>query len=354
MRDFWRGRRVCVTGHTGFKGAWLSFWLAEMGARVSGLAKVPHTNPNLFSILDLASRGAFVEADINDAATLRSLVRQERPEIVIHMAAQALVRESYRAPVETFAANVLGVVSLLDAVRECPDARAVVVVTSDKAYENREWDWGYREIDALGGYDPYSASKGCAELATISMRRSFFGPSRHPARIASVRAGNVIGGGDWSADRLVPDIVRGCVGPEGVVRLRNPHSVRPWQHVLEPLRAYLMLAERLCVSPEGFDEAWNIGPEPHENRSVIEVAEAMVGALGKGRIEIAPEAGAPQEARLLTLDCSKARRRLGWTPRLDFQKTVSLTSEWYGAWSREEDLVALTRRQINSVERVAS
>jgi len=349
MQGFWAGRRVLLTGQTGFKGAWLAFLLAEMGADLSGIALKPATKPNLHDLLDLSARGRFIHADINDRAALDALVAEARPEVVIHMAAQALVRPSYEAPVETFAANVLGTVTLLDAMRACNSVRAILVVTSDKAYENREWEWGYRETDALGGHDPYSASKGCAELAAISMRRSFFGSGRHPARIATLRAGNVIGGGDWSADRLVPDIVRGCLGGGGIVRLRNPAAIRPWQHVLEPLRAYLMLAEQLCTAPDGFDGAWNIGPDAQQNRPVLEVAHAMIKALGRGRIELAEDAAAPHEAKLLMLDCAKARGRLGWVPRLDFATTVAMTAEWYGAWSRGEDIVALTRAQVGTM-----
>ena len=348
---FWAGRRVLVTGHTGFKGAWLTFWLAELGAEISGLALPPTGQPNLHDMLGIAALGRFVQADINDRAALDALLTEARPEVVIHMAAQALVRPSYAAPVETFATNLLGTVSLLDAVRRCPEVRSVVVVTTDKVYENREWPRAYRETDALGGHDPYSASKGCAEIATASMRRSFFGPGKHPARIATVRAGNVIGGGDWSVDRLVPDIVRGCLSgndrdESGVVRLRNPGAVRPWQHVLEPLSAYLLLAERLCTAPEGVEEAWNIGPDAAENRPVIEVAEAVVAALGRGRIELAPEAGAPHEAHLLALDCARARDVLGWRPRLDFTASVEATAAWYAAWARGEDMRAVTRAQI--------
>ena len=235
-KQFWAGRRVLITGQTGFKGAWLAFWLAELGSEVSGLALPPSTTPSLHDILGLPKLGRFVHADINDRAALHALVRTGRPEIVIHMAAQALVRRSYTAPIETFAANVLGVAALLDVVRECPETKVVVVVTSDKVYENRNWPWGYRETDALGGHDPYSASKACAEIVASSMRRSFFHADGHAARIATVRAGNVIGGGDWAEDRLVPDIVRGCLGP-APVRLRNP-GVRPWQHVLEPSAPY--------------------------------------------------------------------------------------------------------------------
>ena len=347
-KEFWTGRRVLITGQTGFKGAWLAFWLAELGAEVSGLALPPATTPNLHDILGLPKLGRFVHADINDRAALYALAKAARPEIVIHMAAQAIVRHSYAAPIETFAANVLGVATLLDVVRECPDAKAVVVVTSDKVYENVNWSWGYRETDVLGGHDPYSASKACAEIVTTSMRRSFFHAAGHAARIATVRAGNVIGGGDWAADRLVPDIVRGCLGPGATVRLRNPGAVRPWQHVLDPLGAYLMIAERLCTAPEGVDDAWNIGPDAAENRPVGVIAEALVKALGRGRIEVVSDPSAPAEAKLLTLDNSRIRMLLGWRPRLDFEQTIALTADWYSAWSRGEPVDAVTRAQISA------
>lgn len=354
MAGFWTERRVLVTGHTGFKGAWLAFWLAEMGAQVSGLALAPDTEPNLHDLLDLPARGHFVQADINDREALARLLLAERPEVVIHMAAQALVLLSYAEPVETFATNVLGTVTLLDAVRRCPETRAVLIVTSDKAYENREWPWGYRETDRLGGHDPYSASKSCVELAAAAMRRSFFGQGGHPARIATVRAGNVIGGGDWSADRLVPDIVRGCLSGGGVVRLRNPDAVRPWQHVLEALSAYLLLAERLGTAPADLDDAWNVGPDAAENRPVREVAAAMMAALGRGRIEFAHEPDAPHEGRLLTLDCAKARTLLGWRPRFDFATTVSMTADWYAAWACGMEMEGMTRRQLTAFAQAAA
>jgi CDP-glucose 4,6-dehydratase len=319
-----------------------------MGAEVSGLALPPSSRPNLHDILDLPARGRFIHADINDRPAVAALLRDAQPEVVFHLAAQALVRPSYAAPVETFAANVLGTVTLLDAVRHCPGVASVVVVTSDKVYENREWPWTYRETDALGGYDPYSASKGCAEIAVSSMRRGFFGRGGHPARIATARAGNVIGGGDWSVDRLVPDIVRGCFGPDGVVHLRNPGAVRPWQHVLEASAAYLLIAERLHTGPDGADDAWNIGPTASDNRPVSEVASAIVTAIGRGRIETSPQPDAPHEAHLLALDCSKARALLGWRPRLDFPTTIAMTADWYGAWARGENMITYTSAQLDA------
>ena len=344
--SFWFGRRVLITGNTGFKGSWLSFWLAELGAEVSGLALPPSSSPNLYDILNLSSIGQSVYADINDRVALNALFKSARPEVVIHMAAQSLVRQSYATPLETFMTNVAGTVSLLEAARNCHETRAVVIVTTDKCYENRNWHWGYRETDELGGHDPYSASKACAEIATASMRRSFFNDGGHPARIATVRAGNVIGGGDWSDDRLVPDIVRGCLGAEHIVRLRNPGAVRPWQHVLDPLSAYLSLAERLHAGDKGFDEAWNIGPESADNQPVLAVAQALVHALGQVRIEITPDPAHLHEANLLMLDCAKARARLGWRPNLNFKATVDLTAQWYQSWASGADMADVTRAQI--------
>lgn len=346
---FWAGRSVLVTGHTGFKGAWTCLWLQSLGARVSGLALPPGTRPALFDLLGLGAGMRSETADIRDGAALDRLLADAAPEVVLHMAAQSLVRRSYRDPVGTFETNVTGTVALLHAVSRTPSVRAVVVVTSDKAYENREWPWGYREEDALGGHDPYSASKGAAEIAAASMRRSYFRPfaaEGHPARIATARAGNVIGGGDWSEDRLVPDIVRGCLGPAGEVTIRAPQAVRPWQHVLEPLRGYLMLAEALHAGRAGADTAWNFGPGREDERPVIEVAEAVVAALGQGRIARAPVPPALHEAHLLTLDNSKARAGLGWRPALGFAETVAMTAGWYGGWARGADPRRLTLDQI--------
>lgn len=348
---------MLVTGHTGFKGAWLSLWLADMGADVVGIALKPTTSPNLFGLVGIEQLVRSFFVDINDRPAVEQICSEHRPEIVLHLAAQSLVRLSYQQPIETFATNVVGVVTLLDVVRLTPGVRAVVVVTSDKCYENKEWVWGYREDDGLGGRDPYSASKGCAEIAAAAMRKSFFAPyarEGHPARIATVRAGNVVGGGDWAEDRLVPDIVRGCFGPEGTVILRNPDSVRPWQHVLEPLCGYLEIAERLATAPEGTDQGWNLGPDPDDDRSVCEVAKSMIAALGCGRILRSQAPDARHEARILRLDCTKAKMYLNWKPRLRFNSTIDMTSSWYKAWRNGEDMTEFTRSQIRDYKRLTS
>jgi CDP-glucose 4,6-dehydratase len=353
--EFWRGRRVFVTGHTGFKGAWLSLWLARMGAVVTGFSLPPPSRPSLFDLAQVADGVTSVIADVNDQPALERALAANQAEVVFHLAAQALVRESYQDPVRTFATNVGGTVTLLDSVRRTASVRAVVVVTSDKCYDNEERLQGYRENDRLGGRDPYSASKGCAEIAARSMQMSFFAPfvaDGHPARIATVRAGNVIGGGDWSDDRLVPDIVRGCLGSTGEVRLRHPHAVRPWQHVLDPLGAYLDIAEKLATAPDGIDEAWNIGPDAGEERAVLHVAQAMVAALGTGRV-LCEAGNGPHEANLLQLDCEKARTRLGWRPRLKFEEAVKFTADWYAAWQRGREMLAFTRAQIAAFEVMA-
>ncbi len=326
--------------------------LSHLGADVTGYALAPETEPNLWTLLELKNVRSVV-GDLNDRAKLDQALAEARPEVVLHLAAQALVRRSYRNPVETFASNVMGTVQLLDAVRGCADVRAVVVATSDKAYDNVEQIWGYRECDPMGGRDPYSASKGACEIAAQSMAKSFFMPHAlggHPARVATVRAGNVIGGGDWSEDRLVPDIVRGCLGDAGLVTLRAPNSVRPWQHVLEPLRGYLMVAERLANGDDAAASGWNFGPDRQDEHPVITLAEAVVAALGRGRIVIDDQGASLHEAKILRLDCTKARVELGWQPVLRFADCVRLTAAWYAGWAAGRPAAELCREQILTCE----
>jgi CDP-glucose 4,6-dehydratase len=351
---FWAGRSVLVTGHTGFKGAWLSLWLARLGARVTGFALAPETEPSLFALAGVGDRVASRIGDVRDLAALSACVAEARPEVVLHLAAQALVRPSYADPVGTYAANVMGTVHLLEAVRACPEVAAVVIVTSDKAYENREWHWPYREDEAMGGRDPYSNSKGCAELVTSAYRASFFGEGGHPAHIASARAGNVIGGGDWSADRLVPDAVR-AFGRGEAVEIRAPGAVRPWQHVLEPLSGYLRLAE-LLAGPEGaaFAEAWNFGPADADCRPVAEVVAGLARGWGgdaSWRLSPGPH---PHEATFLKVDASKARARLGWDRRLGLAQALAWTGAWYRAQAEGADAAALTLDQIARYEALSA
>ncbi len=354
--SFWNSRRVFLTGHTGFKGSWLALWLLSMGAEVCGYALDPPTDPSLYRLLDLDGQLQSVIADIRDLAALDSAMQGFAPEIVIHMAAQPLVRLSYQSPVETYSVNVLGTVHLLDAVRRTPSVRSVVVVTSDKCYENQEWHWPYREHEPMGGHDPYSSSKGCAELVTAAYRRSFFSDpqhhSEHQVAVASARAGNVIGGGDWALDRLVPDIMRAFSAGEPVT-IRNPEAVRPWQHVLEPLAGYLTLAERLYTDGAAFAEGWNFGPADSDARPVRYLVSELARLWGdSARWQcIAPEK--IHEAHLLRLDSSKARAQLGWSPHWGLDETLVHTVEWYKAFHRGENVRALTLNQIQTFMRQA-
>ena len=348
--SFWQGRRVLVTGHTGFKGSWLTLWLAELGAKVTGYALPPVGTTNLFEQARVGDKVESVVADIRDAERLLQVMRDAQPEVVLHLAAQSLVRASYDAPVETFSVNVMGTTHVLEATRHVPSVRSVVIVTTDKCYENREWVWGYREGDSLGGLDPYSASKACAELVTSAYRRSFF--ATRPIGIASVRAGNVIGGGDWATDRIVPDIIRAALVGESVL-VRNPASTRPWQHVLDVLHGYLVLAERLAGDPTRFADAWNFGPAPDDVRAVRDLAETICSRWGAGARWHHEAVEQPHEARALTLDSTKARTALGWRPTLAFESAVHWTVDWYKAHRDAADLAVTTLDQVRRFQELA-
>lgn len=351
--SFWQGRSVLVTGHTGFKGGWLALWLHRLGAKVHGYALCPPTDPSLFEVARVASLlASHTLADLADFARLQTVFSEVQPEVVFHLAAQPLVRESYRDPLGTLSSNVMGTAHLLEAARVTASVRAIVLITTDKVYENREWLYPYREVDRLGGRDPYSASKAAAELVAASYRASFFGKGNgHPAQVATVRAGNVIGGGDWAADRLVPDCLRAFAAGKAV-SLRFPQAVRPWQHVLEPLAGYLRLAEQL-LSPEGvrFAKAWNFGPDASGDATVGEIAEAMAHCWGEGaRVEYVPLSDHPHEAGLLRLDSTRARLELGWQPRWSLQRALEQTVAWQREWRKGADMAAFSLDQITAYE----
>lgn len=339
------GKRVFVTGHTGFKGTWLTFLLKELGADVMGFALPPEPGPSHFELLGLQARINHVVGDIRDASALNNALWSFQPEYVFHLAAQALVRKSYNDPVATFSSNVMGSVHLLDAVRQCDSVRSLVYITSDKCYENVEWVWGYRENDQLGGHDPYSASKAAAEIVFSAYARSYFA-SRPELGAATTRAGNVIGGGDWAADRIIPDCIRAIETGQSI-QLRNPQATRPWQHVLEPLSGYLLLSAQLRNQPERYGGSWNFGPSTCEVRTVLEVANSITQHLGRGHVEIVGSQQHHHEARLLQLNCDKAHQLLGWHPRWHVDKTLAATALWYKTIMDGRDAEAITRAQLH-------
>jgi CDP-glucose 4,6-dehydratase len=343
---FWSGLRVLVTGHTGFKGSWLTLWLQHMGAKVTGVSDAVPTNPSLFFEARVHEGIDDRRADVRDGAALKLILAEVEPEVVIHMAAQPFVRRSFADPVGTYEVNVMGTVHLLEAVRSTPSVRSAVVVTSDKCYDNREQGRPFVEDDCMGGHDPYSNSKGCTELVTDAYRRSFFAPHEDAARIASGRAGNVIGGGDWGEDRLIPDIMRGALEDE-LIRVRNPDAIRPWQHVLNPLSGYLELAERLHEDASAA-EGWNFGPAPDDAKPVKWIADKLTEAWpGDLHWEFDPGPH-PHEAHYLQLDSTKARTRLGWAPRWELEEALNRIVEWYAALRDGQDLRAVTLAQLEA------
>ena len=347
--NFYKGKRVLVTGHTGFKGSWLCIWLHEIGAEVIGVALEPNTKKDNFVFSGIGSKiKADIRADIRDTTRMKELFQEYQPESVFHLAAQPLVRLSYEIPVETYETNVMGTINILEAIRATPSVKAGVMITTDKCYENKEQIWGYRENEPMGGYDPYSSSKGAAEIAIASWRRSFFNPAdygkKHGVSIASVRAGNVIGGGDWAKDRIIPDCIRALEAGKPV-EIRSPHSIRPWQHVLEPLSGYMLLAQKMWEEPTKYCEGWNFGPRTESIATVWEVAKEVVRNYGFGELRDMSDPNALHEAKLLMLDISKAKFMLGWEPRMNIQQCVALTVDWYKRYT-EEDVYRLCVKQI--------
>ena len=350
-RKFWKGRRVFVTGHTGFKGSWLSLWLHQLGADVTGYALQPPTEPSLFEQAEVSKHVRSICADIRDFSRLKSALAENRPEVIIHMAAQSVVRRGYEDPIETYSSNVMGTVHVLEAVRQLGQAAVVVNVTSDKCYDNKEWTWGYREMDRLGGHDPYSNSKACAELVLSAYRDSYFhaqgtGPST--ISVASARAGNVIGGGDWTRDQLIPDLMRSFLDNRPCL-IRNPSAVRPWQFVLEPLRGYLMLAERLAEDPM-LSSAWNFGPADADAQPVSWIADRLAHLWGGSASWRTDDAKHPEEANYLKLDVSKAKAELDWRPMLPLARAIDWIVEWYRAFQERGDVQRLTKMQIERYE----
>jgi len=353
-RTFWKDKKVLVTGHTGFKGSWLSLWLQKLGAKVVGYALSPPTKPSLFEVAQVADGMTSITEDVRHLEYLQAVIADHRPEIIIHLAAQPLVRCSYEDPVETYSTNVMGTVNVLEAVRQSESIRVVVSITSDKCYENKEWLWGYRENDPVGGYDPYSSSKGCAELIISAYRDSFFPAEKyqhHRVAVASTRAGNVIGGGDWARDRLIPDFMTAIMKDRPAI-IRSPSAVRPWMHVLEPLNGYLCLAEQLWAHGPKFAQAWNFGPNSEDTKTVLWLVEHLTRFWGEGARWKLDSVQHPHESRFLKLDCSKAQSLLGWSAKLRLSTALEWTVEWYRSYQQNKDMRALTEEQIIRFENI--
>ncbi len=354
--SFWRGKRVLVTGHTGFKGGWLCLWLQQLGAKVIGYSLKPPSQPNLFESANVAEGMISLNDDVCDLTAVKAAVKNHRPEIVIHMAAQSLVRYSYNNPVETYATNIMGTVNVLEAVRHSDDVRVALIITSDKCYENRERLTGYGEHEPMGGYDPYSSSKGCAELVTAAYRKSYFSgdnASFRPVAVASARAGNVIGGGDWAQDRLLPDIVRAFLKGHPVL-IRHPDAVRPWQHVLEPLQGYLQLIELMWKQGGHYAGAWNFGADEDDAKPVSWIVDHLVTLWGNGACWTRDTSPQPHEANYLKLDCSKAKTRLAWRPRLTLASALEWSTEWYKAYQKSENMRRFSISQVERYQEMAS
>lgn len=350
FNNFYKGKRVLVTGHTGFKGSWLSIWLNELGAEVIGVAKDPFTDRDNYVLSGIGKKiKADLRADIRDGERMKEIFREYQPEIVFHLSAQPLVRLSYEIPVETYETNVMGTINVMEAIRATDSVKVAVMITTDKCYENKEQIWGYRENEPMGGYDPYSSSKGAAEIAIASWRRSFFNTSdygtKHHVSIASVRAGNVIGGGDWALDRIIPDCIKALEAGKAI-DIRSPKSIRPWQHVLEPLSGYMLLAMKMWEEPTKYCEGWNFGPTSESIRTVWEVASKIVANYGSGTLNDVSDPNALHEAKLLMLDISKAKFRLGWDPRTNIDQCLDLVVDWYKRYKKEE-VYALCVEEIN-------
>ena len=346
--SFWQGKKVLITGHTGFKGSWLSLWLQSMGASVVGYALEPPTQPSLFEVAGVADGMTSIIGDVRNLGHLQSAFAEHNPEIVFHLAAQPLVRYSYESPVETYTTNVIGTMNMLESVRHSDSVQVVVSITSDKCYQNKEWHWGYRENDRLGGHDPYSSSKACAETVIAAYRDSYFPPDayeRHGVALASTRAGNVIGGGDWAKDRLIPDIMKAILENRPVV-IRSPKAIRPWQHVLEPLNGYLCLAEQMWTRGPKLAQAWNFGPNSEDAKTVSWIAEYLTSSWGDGACWELDSRQHPHEDTYLKLDCSKARNLLGWAPKLHLSIALEWIAEWYRGYQQGDDMRSLTEDQI--------